>query len=64
MSIDINGILRRRKLLDKYTPRCPKCYSEQVQLFAGASSPPAKWKCRRCKMRFTDEPSAFRAAGG
>jgi tRNA(Ile2) C34 agmatinyltransferase TiaS len=50
----MRGILKRRDALYKLQPKCSECGSDQTQLMG--SQPPAKWRCRRCKYRFTLEP--------
>lgn len=41
--------------LCSHVPKCPACGHEQVQLLM-RHTPPAEWRCRICKHRFTYEP--------
>lgn len=51
---EIDLALARRDRLYANIPRC-QCGSDQVQLIS--ATPPAAWRCRRCKTSWTFEPS-------
>lgn len=46
---------KRRELLSKHVPVCPKCSHEKIQLIQWTQLP-ALWKCRKCEHPFTYEP--------
>lgn len=50
----LDGVIARQKFLYANTPKCERCGDEQVELVAKA--PPALWKCRDCKHKFSFEP--------
>ena len=55
----IEAARRRREFVCQAAPHCPICdaygqKADQVQIMREA--PPAKWRCRICKHRWTYEP--------
>ena len=51
----LQRIAKRQRFLQLRAPRCQFCAHDQVQL-VHATKPPAEWRCRICKTRFTYEP--------
>ena len=46
--------VERRLWLGRNMPRCPICYTRQVQLVD--ARPLAQWKCRECGYKWQHEP--------
>lgn len=57
---DVVEVLARQDAINAHarTLTCESCGSDQLQIVR--YYPPAQWKCRLCKYRFTSEPSHAR----
>jgi transposase-like protein len=53
----IKETMLRREWLCRNAPSCPACgESKQIQLVEWICRPPADWRCRTCKHKFSYEP--------
>jgi transposase-like protein len=51
----VAAMSERRTFLNRHSPICPKCKTEQIELKSRLI--PASWRCRECHYKWNEEPN-------